>query len=49
MSKKGENAQKHTYYISKKSKKNPIIIRNSSYKNRTKISDFWNIKFAHNS
>ena len=32
MSKKGKNAQKHTYYMSKKSKNDSIIIRNSSSK-----------------
>ena len=32
MSKKGKNAQKHTYYMSKKSKNDLIIMRNSSSK-----------------
>ena len=32
MSKKGENAQTHTYYMSKMSKKDSIIMRNSSWK-----------------
>ena len=32
MLKEGTNADKHTYYISKKSKKDLIIIRNSSLK-----------------